>query len=357
MAKASISICIPAFNRPSQLGQLLNSIKDQEFHELEVIIAEDASSERVAIRRVVEGYIERSSAKINYVENERNLGYDGNLRQLVSLAEGDYCLFMGNDDLLCPSALEQVCGALEQFSDIGVILRSYRSFVGTPDRVQQEFKYFSDMRFFPPGDDAVVTFFRRSVVISGLTLHRESALRLATDRYDGTLLYQVYLISNILAKRPGLYLPTPLALVRMDGRPDFGSSQVESEQHTPGCRTPESSLHFVRGMLLIAADLNAFSARTLYKRIFKDLGNYSYPLLSYQRSLPPGRFCQYALSLLKLGFWQTPLFWCYWLLLLFLGKNISDKLITYVKRTLSVTPKLGRVYSGQSISTRVPKSM
>lgn len=342
-----ISICIPAFNRPVQLEELLTSIRGQEFSGLEIVIAEDASPERKAIRAVVEKYRASSIAQINYVENADNLGYDGNLRQLVALARGEYCLFMGNDDLLCSGALEQVRRAIDDYEDIGVILRSYRSFVGTPDNIQQEFKYFPDVRYFPPGKDTIITFFRRSVVISGLVVHRQTALELATSHYDGLLLYQVYLISNILASRPGLYLPTPLVLVRMDGRPDFGSSRVEAGKHTPGCRTPQSSLNFVKGMLVIAKDLDDSNRPEMYQAMLHDLANYSYPLLRVQRDFSIIRFFAYVYGLMQIGLWRSPLFFIYFITLVLLGGSVSDRLIGFIKRIFGATPRLGSFYGGE----------
>ena len=120
-----ISVCIPAYNRASLLPALLDSILAQDFGDYEVLICEDGSPEREAIGRVVERYRQQAPVRIRYEQNAVNLGYDGNIRRLVELAQGRYCLFMGNDDLLCPGALTAVAGAVHAHPDTGVVVRSY----------------------------------------------------------------------------------------------------------------------------------------------------------------------------------------------------------------------------------------
>ena len=132
-----ISICIPAFNRVELLPELLDSILVQDYFDYEIIVAEDDSPQRSAISATIAGYIRCHGEKIKYYENPRNLGYDGNLRKLIELANGCYILFMGNDDLLAAGALASIADVLHKYSETGVILRSYSSFVSDPERPVQ----------------------------------------------------------------------------------------------------------------------------------------------------------------------------------------------------------------------------
>ena len=54
MYKPVLSICIPSFNRPEQLRNLLSSI-DYDSQDIEVCISEDFSPKRLKIREVVDG--------------------------------------------------------------------------------------------------------------------------------------------------------------------------------------------------------------------------------------------------------------------------------------------------------------
>jgi len=344
-----ISVCIPAYNRPEVLSPLLNSILSQDFTHFEIIICEDNSLRRAEIAAIARKYAEKFPGLVRYLENETNLGYDGNLRNLITLAKGEYCLFMGNDDLMCPGALAKVASAVERYNNVGVVLRSYASFEGTPEDIVQTFRYFDKELFFPAGPQTVVTFYRRSVVISGMVIHRQEALKYSTDRFDGTLLYQLYLVANLLTKMNGVSLPDILVLYRNGGVPDFGNSEKEKGKFVPKVQTPESSLTFIKGMLEIARFVETTRKVPIYKNIVRDIGNYSYPILSIQSGQPVSVFMSYSCRLARMGFWRNKMFYVYFFLLLVLGARRVDKMIGYIKARLGHTPSLGKVYRGGSL--------
>lgn len=343
-----ISVCIPAYNRAALLPPLLDSIFSQSFDDIEVVIAEDGSPEREAISAVAEEYSVRFPGRVIYRENPVNLGYDGNLRRLVELARGDYVLFMGNDDLMAPGALGAVAGAVARHRDVGVVLRSYASFRDDPENREQVFRYFDGERFFPAGPETIVTFFRRSVFISGMVVRREPAQACATAEFDGSLLYQQHLVGQILARENGVYLPDILSFHRLGGTPDFGNSASERGRFVPREQTPESSVHFMRGMLTIARSLDRLPGINVSRAILRDIGNYAYPVLAIQADRPLGVYCRYLGDLARLGFWRVPLFHVFALALMLVGRRRCDAAIAAIKRRLGRAPRLGRVYEGQS---------
>ena len=137
-----ISVCIPAYNRARFLPELLDSIISQIDDGCEILICEDNSPERNKILEIVMGYQERNPNLINLILNEVNLGYDGNLRSLISHAKGKFCLFLGNDDLLYPGALQEIHSILKKQKECGVIVRSYGTFDNDPQSIKQIFRYY-----------------------------------------------------------------------------------------------------------------------------------------------------------------------------------------------------------------------
>ncbi len=349
MSGPLFSICVPAYNRAALLPPLLESIITQDFDDYEIIIAEDMSRERPQIKLIAEDYSEHHPGKIRYIENEKNLGFDGNIRELVARSHGGYCFFMGNDDLMNEGALKVVAAGINRHPDVGVVLRSYASFDGDPSNINQVFRYFPDERFFPAGADAACTLYRRSVVIPGVVIHRQTALKYATDRYDGTLLYQIYLVANILLDRNGIYLPEIIALYRNGGVPEFGNAEAERGRFVPENRTIESSVQFMQGMLDIAQGIEQERGIPLYKKIRADIANYSYPVLSIQADRSRSEFCKYWMALCGIGFWRFPLFHVYFLSLITLGVGRSDGIIAAIKRQLGYTPVLGSISRGKTL--------
>ena len=340
------SVCIPAYNRAAVLPALLESILDQEFSDYEVVINEDGSPERPAIRGVVERYSPLYPGRIRYFENEHNLGYDANLRSLIERSRGEYCVFMGNDDLMCPGALRTISDAIARHPKVGVFLRSYAAFNDEPANIVQTFRYFDREIFFPAGARAIGTLYRRSVVIPGVTLNREAALQYATNRFDGTLLYQIYLVANILVEWNGVFSPKIVTLYRNGGVPDFGNSAAEKGRFVPRSRTTESSVHFMRGMLEIARYVENTRHVEIYSSILRDISNYSYPVLAVQAEKPLREFAGYYVALIKLGFGRHLLFHAYFFSILLLGTERVEKIIAWIKRRLGYTPVLGAVYTG-----------
>ena len=341
-----ISVCIPAYNRPELLPPLLESVLSQNYTDFEIVICEDYSPKRQEISEIAAAYGKKRPGVIFYHENEVNRGYDGNIRNLIERASGGYCLFMGNDDLMCPDALATVASAVARYDNIGVVLRTYASFDESPDNINQVFRYFQNETFFPAGPDTISTFYRRSVVISGMVVHRQEALKYSTQRFDGTLLYQLYLVANILTKMNGVFVPQILALYRNGGTPDFGNSEKEKGRFTPKVQTPESSLRFMKGMLEIARWTEETRNIQIYKPILTDIGNYCYPILSIQSKLPMAVFVKYAYRLAVMGFWKNGLFYLYFLSLLVLGPDRVDRIIQYIKRRIGHTPIIGKIYRG-----------
>lgn len=337
------TVCIPAYNRSQYLTPLLNSIFDQSEQDFEVLLCEDFSTEREIIASIVKKYVEKHPGQIRYLENERNLGYDGNLRELIKNSNGEYCLFMGNDDLMCPDALKNVAGAIRRNPNCGVVVRSYATFETNPSVYKQVFRYYPVELCLPPGKEAIFAAYRRSVVIPGMVIKREVALSFSTCRFDGTLLYQLYLVGMVLSKHSAVFVPQIIALRRDGVLPDFGNSIAEKGKFTPKQQTTESSIHFVNGMLKIAKYIEETTKLKVYSNILLDIGNYSYPILSIQANRKFFVFLNYGRELARLGFWKNPFFYVYFFTLIILGPDRSDCIIKFIKSKLGYTPKIGWV--------------
>lgn len=337
-----LTVCIPAYNRADLLVPLLDSILCQGFKDYEILICEDGSPERLNIAAVVRSYQQAGAVDcIRYEENAENLGYDGNLRRLVERAQGEYCVFMGNDDLLCEDALQVIADTVGRQTDCGVVVRSYASFDQSPQTPKQIFRYYPEKLTVPAGAAAIFTAFRRSVVISGMVIHRDSAHSFSSTSFDGTLLYQLYLVGMVLAKRSVVFVPQIIALRRDGTPPDFGNSASERGKFVPRDQTPDSSVHFMKGMLDIARYVAESSRLPVFFPIRSDIGNYSYPILSIQAKRSFSVFLRYGWQLMELGLWRYPLFHVYFLALLTIGPDRADAAINFVKKRLGHTPRFG----------------
>ncbi len=336
-----LSICIPAYNRPHQLGLLLNTV-DCDPDQIEIVICEDCSPGREEIRQRVVEFQAESTYQVRYIENEVNLGYDGNIRELVTQARGRFILYMGDDDLFVPRALDQFLSFLSEHINVKYVLRSY--VVVHPDGGVEQFRYMSKTTALPPGEVTVAWLFKRSVTICGFTINREEALKHATADLDGTLLYQIYLMAQVCLKHPSIYCDIPVAQAVQsyhDDQPMFGVSAAEKGRYTQGSVTEDNSINFTKAYFEVTNYLDSIHDTHLTALVKQSLSKYSYPFLSIQRKRGIVPFLRYANRLdHECGFGATPYFYVYKWSLVFLGEYICDRMIRLIKRVLPHTPNL-----------------
>lgn len=335
------SVCIPAYNRTRYLGLLLDSILAQDFRDFEIVICEDRSPERNRIAAVVCEYQSRYPKTLRYFENPENLGYDGNVRNLVEKASGEFCFFMGNDDVMCPSALENAASVIRRYPNVGVVLKSYAWFNGTPENVNQEIRWFKEEKEFPPGNSAIRFAFRRSGVLSGYIVHRDTANQSATSKFDGTLFYQMHLTASVLTAKTAVCTPKVLILCRENEPPDFGHSTKEAGKYTPGKYTAQARLNMVGGALSIIRDLKHGSGIDVVEDVIHDYANYFYPYIKDQLTLPLRDYYELYRGYGRMGFARYPLFHLYFILGYLLGEKKFDALTSLIRKQLGHSPRFG----------------
>ena len=105
------SIIVPVYNTSAYLVECLDSILGQSFHDFEVICIDDGSTDgSLQILKhyaVTDNRIKLVSVPNGGVSAARNLG--------MSLAQGDYLMFVDSDDWILPGALELLSKEVDGF--------------------------------------------------------------------------------------------------------------------------------------------------------------------------------------------------------------------------------------------------
>lgn len=338
MENILFSICIPSYNRPQELRQLLESVDYSQSENFEIIICEDKSPKREEIRQQVRDFQSKSNYEVVYVENEANFGYDKNLRTLINTAKGNFVIFMGDDDTFIPNALDKFALYLKERLDYGYVLRSYRNIY--TDGSVENFQYFDSDRDFQPSNETYISLFDKSVFISGFTINREYAKNFETDQFDGSLLYQLYLLAEVTRIYPSGYFYQPITQATEGGTPFFGSSETEKDLYTPGSITVENSLNFMNWYLKIINYISEKYQNNTAEIITLNMSKYSYPVLAIQRNKGRKIFKKYAQELKKMGFAKSIYFHIYYWSLYILGTGMSNSIIRMMKKIIGRRPQL-----------------
>jgi abequosyltransferase len=339
MGRPLLSIGIPSYNRPKQLSDLLESVDCDPKH-IEIVVCEDCAPQREKVRSVVETFRDRSAYEVRYFENERNLGYDGNVRTVVEKSRGRFVMFMGDDDLVISGTLDRFLQFLSQQQDKKYILRSYISI--HTDGTVEHFRYLPAVTVLAPGEQTVAWLFKRSVTVCGFTISRDDAHAVATTELDGMLLYQIYLMAEMCLKHESVYCDFPVAQMTQTFRGDvqmFGSSEAERSRFQPGSVSQDNSVNFTKAYFELAEYLDRRHGTRLTPLVRKDISKYSYPFLSIQRKNGVGAFLKYAGRLEReTGLGCTPFYHLYKWGLAILGERVCDRIIIRIKKAYGYTP-------------------
>jgi abequosyltransferase len=337
-----LSICIPSYNRPTQLLKLLNSIDYPFCDEIEIIICEDKSPNREQIIKVVNDFKSTSKFECKLFLNEVNLGYDGNIKELIKKASGVYIMYMGDDDSFQEKSLLEYVNFLKHNLRLGYLLRRYT--VIHSNGIKEDFKYFDTHRFFEPGLDAFNALFRKSVFISGFCFKREYIQSyFDTDQFNGTLLYQLFLCANLVLNYPSAYCDIPITIMDDNSRgiPEFGTSINESSKYTPGKISIQNSINFMKSFLVITKYIDTLYNLNVTNNFLKELSKYSYPVLSIQRDNGMRDFIRYSKLLKKeVNINNSIYYYVYFYALLLLGRKNCDFVIILLKKLIGRTPEL-----------------
>lgn len=106
-----VSICIPAYRGGRIFSELLNSIKNQDFTDYEVIITDDSPD--YSIKDIVQDF--NFGQKLLYFRNNTNLGSPRNWNEAISKANGELIKIMHHDDWFSSSkSLNEFVTAMEK---------------------------------------------------------------------------------------------------------------------------------------------------------------------------------------------------------------------------------------------------
>lgn len=105
-----VSIGLPVYNGERYLDQALQSLLAQTFTDFELIICDNASTDRTAEICHAHAALD---ARIRYYRNPRNLGAARNFNLTFEYSSGEYFRWASYDDLVAPTHLERCVAVLD----------------------------------------------------------------------------------------------------------------------------------------------------------------------------------------------------------------------------------------------------
>ena len=109
-----VSVGLPVFNGEAFLEDAIRSALTQTLDDLELILCDNASTDRTA--EICRDY-EAREPRVHYFRNPRNLGAAANYNLTFSHSRGRYFKWLAHDDRMLPSFLAKTCRILEERPD------------------------------------------------------------------------------------------------------------------------------------------------------------------------------------------------------------------------------------------------
>jgi hypothetical protein len=110
MKTPRFTVVVPTRNRPETLPHALRTVLEQDVEELEILVVDNASD--VDIEPIVASM---GDARIRYVRRVEPLAMTDNWNRILPMVQGDWVMFLGDDDGLARGALRTIETLAKQF--------------------------------------------------------------------------------------------------------------------------------------------------------------------------------------------------------------------------------------------------
>lgn len=164
-----VSIVIPAYNRDEFIGATLETVRNQQYSNWEVIVVEDSSKGET--ERIVQEFSDSVDQAVSYSRNDRNLGAAASRNRAFGMARGEFVATLDSDDLWRPNHLRLVVDAI----------RNRSAQIGYAKVQMFQHGTGAELDIYGPTDDEVANFpislFNRCFVVPSATVMRREVLQ------------------------------------------------------------------------------------------------------------------------------------------------------------------------------------
>ncbi|MCP3940418.1 MAG: glycosyltransferase family 2 protein [Desulfobacteraceae bacterium] len=120
-----VSICIPTYNNGQYIGETLESLINQTYKNIEIIVSDNASTDNT---KAIVSAKKSKDSRIYYFRNDENLGYVNNIKNAVSKAKSDIIAIYHSDDIYEPTIIEKELIQLLENDNVGAVFSAFASF-------------------------------------------------------------------------------------------------------------------------------------------------------------------------------------------------------------------------------------
>lgn len=330
MEKYILTIGITSYNRIFELKRCLESIDSKSFKDVEIVVSEDKSPKREEIAKMVHEFQKNSNYNVNFNSNEKNLGYDRNLKKIIDLAQGKYVLFISDDDKLISNQLDKVLEILKK-GPKGVI---YNPFYTT--NLKEYRRLYLKDGYFNEGEDYAKKHIYDSILFSGLIFEKEAVKNLDAERFLNKIYFQVYMFLYCAHFYGGYYSADPLIECVSDGENGFGLSESSDNSLLATRENPLTSSEYAKCLISVIKMFDKDCQTNYFYYFEKEFNLRSVTYLGKSRDINKETLKKYWKKLQNLEIKLNYISKLYYYMFYFLGSNLTRRILIIPRKILFI---------------------
>lgn len=192
MSEVLLSICIPAYNRPENIINILNRVTAFQSDEIEIVISDDNIASDVNFN-VVRAF---KDPRVKYFCNKKNLQYDANLLKAIEKSEGKFIFILMDDDEPEMRSLPWLLNTIKITKNLSQICGSSIMKGSEP----ASYVHKSEEEFFVSGEESLNALLFNLYHGSGIVLRRSDLDIQQAKKFIGFLYMQQVLVAQTLIR-------------------------------------------------------------------------------------------------------------------------------------------------------------
>jgi glycosyltransferase involved in cell wall biosynthesis len=122
-----VSVCLPAYNAEATIHEAVDSALDQTFEDLELVVVDDASTDRTAA--LLDSI---HDPRVRLERSAVNGGQARALNRALALARGALIKFLHSDDVLAPDCVQRMVEIMDREPGVGLVFARRRLRIEPP---------------------------------------------------------------------------------------------------------------------------------------------------------------------------------------------------------------------------------
>lgn len=128
-----VSVVVPTYNQEEFIAETLTSILAQTYNNLEVIVSDDASTDRTL--SIIQAFAEKDK-RIKLFTSAQNRGIPYNFNRAFDNCTGEFVAFFSGDDLMMPTKIEKQVQFLQEHIKYDLVMHEVEIFDSLTGEIQ-----------------------------------------------------------------------------------------------------------------------------------------------------------------------------------------------------------------------------